>query len=78
MSGIYHIIEVILKENRILDRTFEGEKIRQGYIDYIVRKKWFDQHKLYDCRRKISAAASFFEFTICLQNTVCVVNRIDG
>jgi hypothetical protein len=32
-------MEVIHKENRILDRIFEGEKIKQGYIDYIARKK---------------------------------------
>lgn len=32
-------MEIIFKENRVLERIFEGEKIRQGYIDYIVRKK---------------------------------------
>lgn len=31
-------MEIIHKENRALDRIFEGEKIRQGYIDYIARK----------------------------------------
>lgn len=29
----------LLKENRVLKRLFEGEKIRQGYIDYIVKKR---------------------------------------
>lgn len=28
----------ILMESRILERYFEGEKIRQGYIDYIAKK----------------------------------------
>ena len=28
----------VLKERRILERMYEGEKIKQGFIDYIVRK----------------------------------------
>ncbi len=31
-------MKIIHKENRILERTFEGEMITQGYIDYIARK----------------------------------------
>ena len=27
------------KENGVLERLYKGYKIRQGYIDYIVRKK---------------------------------------
>lgn len=32
-------MEILVKENRVLERIFEGEKIRQGFVDYIVRKK---------------------------------------
>lgn len=32
-------MEFVYKENRVLERLFKGHKIRQGYIDYIVRKK---------------------------------------
>lgn len=28
----------VLKERRILERMYEGERIKQGFIDYIVRK----------------------------------------
>ncbi|MBS7528076.1 class I SAM-dependent methyltransferase [Fusibacter paucivorans] len=28
----------VLKERRIIERIFEGERIRQGFIDYIARK----------------------------------------
>lgn len=31
-------MDIIHKENRILERIFEGERITQGYIDYIARK----------------------------------------
>ncbi len=31
-------MKILFKENRILERIFEGEKIKQGYIDYIVQK----------------------------------------
>lgn len=31
-------MKILFKENRILERIYEGEKIRQGYIDYIVKK----------------------------------------
>jgi ubiquinone/menaquinone biosynthesis C-methylase UbiE len=32
-------MEILFKENRLLERIYEGEKIKQGYIDYIIRKK---------------------------------------
>jgi len=32
-------LEFVYKENRVLERLYKGQKIRQGYIDYIVRKK---------------------------------------
>lgn len=32
-------MEVVYKENRVLERFYKGVKIRQGYIDYIARKK---------------------------------------
>lgn len=31
-------MDIIRKENRILERIFEGERIRQGYVDYIAEK----------------------------------------
>jgi ubiquinone/menaquinone biosynthesis C-methylase UbiE len=31
-------MKILFKENRILERLYEGEKIKQGYIDYIVQK----------------------------------------
>lgn len=31
-------MKFMLKERRILERIFEGEKIKQGFIDYIFRK----------------------------------------
>ena len=31
-------MRILFKENRILERIYEGEKIKQGYIDYIVQK----------------------------------------
>ena len=29
----------VLKERRIIERLYEGERIRQGFVDYIMRKK---------------------------------------
>lgn len=37
-DSLFNDMEIIFKENRVLERIFEGEKIRQGYVDYIVRK----------------------------------------
>lgn len=34
----FNNMNILFKENRILERIFEGEKIKQGYIDYIVQK----------------------------------------
>lgn len=31
-------MKILFKENRVLERIYEGEKIKQGYIDYIVEK----------------------------------------
>lgn len=31
-------MKILFKENRILERIYEGKKIKQGYIDYIVQK----------------------------------------
>ena len=31
-------MKILFKESRILERIYEGEKIKQGYIDYIVQK----------------------------------------
>lgn len=31
-------MKILFKENRILERIYEGQRIRQGYIDYIVKK----------------------------------------
>jgi len=35
-------MKILFKENRILERIYEGEKIKQGYIDYIVQKDWLN------------------------------------
>jgi ubiquinone/menaquinone biosynthesis C-methylase UbiE len=35
----FNDMEILFKENRVLERIYEGEKIKQGYIDYIIRKK---------------------------------------
>ncbi|MFZ5966925.1 MAG: class I SAM-dependent methyltransferase [Bacillota bacterium] len=32
-------MEILYKEDRVLERIFEGERIRQGFIDYIVKKR---------------------------------------
>lgn len=34
----FNDMEVIYKESRVLERIFEGEKIKQGFVDYIVKK----------------------------------------
>lgn len=31
-------MKVLYKESRVLERIFEGEKIRQGFVDYILKK----------------------------------------
>jgi SAM-dependent methyltransferase len=31
-------MEVLYKEDRVLERIFNGERIRQGFVDYIARK----------------------------------------
>ena len=31
-------MEILYKENRVLERIFEGKKIRQGFVDYILKK----------------------------------------
>ena len=31
-------MKILYKENRVLERIFEGEKIRQGFVDYILKK----------------------------------------
>lgn len=31
-------MKILFKENRLLERILEGEKIKQGYVDYIVQK----------------------------------------
>lgn len=31
-------MKILYKEDRVLERIYEGEKIRQGFVDYIVKK----------------------------------------
>ncbi len=31
-------MDILYKEDRVLERIYEGERIRQGFIDYIARK----------------------------------------
>ncbi len=31
-------MKILFKENRILERIYEGQKVKQGYIDYIIQK----------------------------------------
>lgn len=31
-------MKILYKENRVLERIYEGKKIRQGFVDYIVKK----------------------------------------
>lgn len=35
---LFSDMEVLYKEDRVLERIFEGERIRQGFVDYIVKK----------------------------------------
>jgi len=32
-------MEFVIKERRIIERIYEGERIEQGFVDYILRKK---------------------------------------
>lgn len=32
-------MEFVVKERRIIERIYEGERIKQGFIDYITRKR---------------------------------------
>lgn len=32
-------LEFVLKERRVIERLYQGEKIKQGFLDYIVRKR---------------------------------------
>lgn len=36
---LFEDMEVLYKEDRVLERIFEGQKIRQGFVDYILLKK---------------------------------------
>lgn len=38
-DAYFEYMEIIYKEFRLLERIYEGKKIRQGYIDYIVQRK---------------------------------------
>ncbi|MDV3425788.1 MAG: SAM-dependent methyltransferase, partial [Bacillota bacterium] len=31
-------MKILYKESRVLERIYEGEKIRQGFVDYIFKK----------------------------------------
>ena len=31
-------MKILYKESRVLERIYEGKKIRQGFVDYIVKK----------------------------------------
>jgi ubiquinone/menaquinone biosynthesis C-methylase UbiE len=37
-DSFFENMKILYKENRVLERIFEGEKIRQGFVDYIVQK----------------------------------------
>lgn len=37
-DSMFNDMELIYKEDRVLERKFEGEWIRQGFIDYIYKK----------------------------------------
>lgn len=32
-------MKILYKESRVLERIYEGKKIRQGFVDYIVKKR---------------------------------------
>jgi len=36
---LFKDMQILYKEERVLERIFEGERIRQGFIDYILIKK---------------------------------------
>ncbi|MGG6311328.1 class I SAM-dependent methyltransferase [Paenibacillus macerans] len=36
---LFRNMEILYKEDRVLERIYEGERIRQGFVDYIVKKK---------------------------------------
>lgn len=36
---LFEDMEVLCKEDRVLERIFDGQKIRQGFVDYILLKK---------------------------------------
>jgi len=38
-DSMFSDMEILFKEDRVLERIFEGERIRQGFVDYILRKK---------------------------------------
>ena len=38
VDGFFENMKILYKENRVLERIYEGEKIRQGFVDYIVEK----------------------------------------
>jgi len=31
-------MKILYKESRVLERIYKGEKIKQGFVDYIVKK----------------------------------------
>ena len=35
----FNKMKILYKESRVLERIFEGKKIRQGFVDYIVKKE---------------------------------------
>lgn len=37
-DALFSDMELLYKEDRVLERIFEGERIRQGFVDYIVKK----------------------------------------
>ena len=37
-DAYFSTMQVLVKEDRVIERIYKGEKIRQGFIDYIVKK----------------------------------------
>lgn len=37
-DSLFSDMELIYKEDRVLERMYEGQRIRQGFIDYILKK----------------------------------------
>ena len=37
-ESYFNDMEILYKENRVLERIFEGKKVRQGFVDYILKK----------------------------------------